>query len=62
MLEMFESMEERTNEQQSWLRSVKENSTARQKKKEIREKEKKTLKEENERFRALVHRNRQGDI
>lgn len=58
MLEMIESTAEKTNEQQEWLRSLRENNTARQKKRAMRDKEKKTLEEENERLRSFVNRSR----
>jgi len=58
MREMIETTAEKMNEQQNWFQSLKANSTARQKKKDIREKEKKTLQEENERFRSFINQSR----
>ena len=58
MLEMIETIAEKTNEEQNWLKSMKENSATREKKKEIREKKKKALAEENKRFRSFVNQGR----
>ena len=55
MLEMIETIAEKASEEQNWLKSMKENSRAREKKKEIREKKKKALAEENERFRSFIN-------
>ena len=57
-MNMIEIMNERANEQQNWFQSLKENSTIRQKKKEIREREKIALEEENARFRSFVNQGR----
>lgn len=61
MLEMIDNMAEKTKEQQNWFQSVRENITPRQRKKKIRDQEKKTLEEENERFRSFVNQSRYGD-
>jgi hypothetical protein len=58
MLEMIETVAEKANEERNWFRSVKESAATRQTKKEIREKEKKALAEENERFRSFINRSR----
>ena len=58
MLEMIETIAEKSNEGQSWLKSMKENSRTREKKKEIREKKKKALAEENERLRSFINQSR----
>ena len=58
MLEMIETAAEKMNERQNWFQSLKTSSTSRQKKREIREKEKKTLEEENERFRSFINKSR----
>ena len=58
MLEMIENTTEKVNERQNWFKSLKEINTARQKRKEIQEKRKKELLEENERFRSFIDQNR----
>ncbi len=58
MLEMIETKARKANEEHNWLNSMKENSIAKEKKKEIKEKKKKALAEENERFRSFINQNR----
>ena len=53
MTEMIEGME-RQNEAQTWLKHLKENAAARDRKNENRKKRRNILEEENERLRSLI--------